>query len=178
MSKDQVKTGIPNFVIRPAGPDEVPLILRFIIELAEYEGVAHEVEATEELLRENLFGQRPSAEVAFGCFNGSPVGFALFFLNFSTFQGKPGIYLEDLYVRPEMRGKGFGTAMLAYLARLTLERSGGRFEWGVFSWNTPAREYYLSIGARPQERYLLNRLEGPALQSLAARFEGKEIKRI
>ena len=171
MSKDQVKTGIPNFVIRPAGPDEVPLILRFIIELAEYEGVAHEVEATEELLRENLFGQRPSAEVAFGCFNGSPVGFALFFHNFSTFQGKPGIYLEDLYVRPEMRGKGFGTAMLAYLARLTLERSGGRFEWGVFTWNTPAREYYESIGAKPQERYLLNRMEGPALRRLAARFE-------
>jgi len=171
MSKDQVKTGIPNFVIRPAGPDEVPLILRFIIELAEYEGVAHEVEATEELLRENLFGQRPSAEVAFGCFNGSPVGFALFFHNFSTFQGKPGIYLEDLYVRPEMRGKGFGTAMLAYLARLTLERSGGRFEWGVFTWNTPAREYYEFIGAKPQERYLLNRMEGPALRRLAARFE-------
>jgi len=171
MSKDQVKTGIPNFVIRPAGPDEVPLILRFITELAEYEGVAHEVEATEELLRENLFGQRPSAEVAFGCFNGSPVGFALFFHNFSTFQGKPGIYLEDLYVRPEMRGKGFGTAMLAYLARLTLERSGGRFEWGVFTWNTPAREYYESIGAKPQERYLLNRMEGPALRRLAARFE-------
>lgn len=178
MSKEEAKTGIPDFTIRTAGLDEVPLILRFIVELAEYEGVANEVEATEELLRENIFGQRSSAEVVFGCFHGSPVGFALFFPNFSTFQGKPGIYLEDLYVRPEMRGKGFGTAMLAYLARLTLERSGGRFEWGVFSWNTPAREYYLSIGARPQERYLLNRLEGPALQSLAARFEGKEIKRI
>lgn len=172
MSKAKVKTGIPNFTIRPAGPDEVPLILRFIIELAEYEGVAHEVEATEELLRENLFGPRSSAEVVFGCFDGSPVGFALFFQNFSTFQGKPGIYLEDLYVRPEMRGKGIGTAMLAYLAHLTLERRGGRFEWGVFTWNIPAREYYASIGAKPQERYLLNRMEGSALQDLAEGFEG------
>ena len=178
MQEEEQKTGIPGFTIRPARPDEVPLVLRFIVELAEYEGVAHEVNATEELLRENLFGPKPSAEVLFGCFQGVPVGFALFFNNFSTFQGKPGIYLEDLYVRPEMRGRGFGTAMLAYLAGLTLERSGGRFEWGVFTWNTPAREYYLSIGARPQERYLLNRLEGPALQSLAARFHGKEIKRI
>lgn len=163
--------GIPNFTIRLAGADEVPLILLLIIGLAEYEGVAHEVEATEELLRENLFGQRPSAEVVFGCFEGSPVGFALFFQNFSTFQGKPGIYLEDLYIRPEMRRKGFGTAMLAYLARLALERGGGRFEWGVFTWNTPAREYYASIGANPQDRYLLNRLEGPALERLAARCQ-------
>lgn len=169
MSKAKVKTGIPNFTIRPAGPDEVPLILRFIIELAEFEGLAHEVEATEELLRENLFGEKSAAEVIFGYFKGEPVGFALFFHNFSTFQGKPGLYLEDLYVRPELRGKGFGTAMLAYLANLTLERKGGRFEWGVLTWNVPAREYYASIGAKPQERFLLNRMEGSALEDLAGK---------
>ncbi len=173
VQEEERKTGIPGFTIRPAKPEEVSLVLRFIVELAEYEGVAHEVEATEELLRDNLFGRKPSAEVLFGCFQGVPVGFALFFNNFSTFQGKPGIYLEDLYVRPEMRGRGFGTAMLAYLAHLALERGGGRFEWGVFTWNTPAREFYCSIGAKPQERYLLNRLEGKGLQDLAARFQGK-----
>jgi len=166
----EVATKYKGFTIRAAEESEIPLILRFIVELADYEGVAHEVEATEDLLRENLFGERPSAEVIFGCLDGEPVGFALFFSNFSTFQGKPGIYIEDLYVRPEVRGRGYGTAMLAYLAGLTLERKGGRFEWGVFTWNTPAREYYASIGAKPQERYLLNRVEGQALEDLAGRF--------
>jgi GNAT superfamily N-acetyltransferase len=170
VSKNEAKTRIPNFTIRPAEAGEVPLILQFILELAEYEGLAHEVEATEELLRKNLFGVKPSAEVVFGCFKGEPVSFALFFHNFSTFQGKPGLYLEDLYVRPELRGKGFGTAMLAYLANLALERKGGRFEWGVLTWNAPAREYYASIGAKPQERFLLNRMEGPALEDLARKF--------
>lgn len=167
MSKNEARTRIPKFTIRSAEAGEVPLILQFILELAEYEGLAHEVEATEELLRENLFGPKSSAEVIFGCYEGEPVGFALFFHNFSTFQGKPGLYLEDLYVRPEVRGKGCGTAMLAYLANLVLERKGGRFEWGVLTWNTPAREYYASIGAKPQERFLLNRMEGPALEELA-----------
>lgn len=170
MPAREVATKYKGFTIRAAEESEIPLILRFIVELADYEGVAHEVEATEDLLRENLFGERPSAEVIFGCLDGEPVGFALFFSNFSTFQGKPGIYIEDLYVRPEVRGRGYGTAMLAYLAGLTLERKGGRFEWGVFTWNTPAREYYASIGAKPQERYLLNRVEGQALEDLAGRF--------
>lgn len=171
MGNNEVITKIPGFTIRPAGVGEVPLILRFIIELAEYEGVAEEVEATEELLRENLFGEKSSAEVIFGCFEKEPIGFALYFRNFSTFQGRPGLYLEDLYVRPEMRGKGFGTAMLAYLACLARQQSLGRFEWGVFTWNSAAREYYRSIGAKPQERYLLNRLEGASLLSLAERFD-------
>ena len=170
MPAREVATKCKGFTIRAAQECEVPLILRFIVELADYEGVAHEVEATEDLLRENLFGERPSAEVIFGCLDGEPVGFALFFHNFSTFQAKPGIYIEDLYVRPEVRGRGYGTAMLAYLASLTLKRKGGRFEWGVFTWNTPAREYYVSIGAKPQERYLLNRVEGQALEDLAGRF--------
>ncbi len=170
MSKTEFKTNIQDFTIRAAKVEEVPLVLKFIVELAEYEGLAGEVEATEELLRENLFGRRPSAEVVFGCLEGVPVGFALFFQNFSTFQGKPGIYLEDLYVKKEVRGKGFGTVMLAYLADLTLRRNGGRLEWGVLTWNTPAREYYAAIGALPQERFLLNRMEGDALKNLAARL--------
>jgi GNAT superfamily N-acetyltransferase len=171
MEKGEIKTKIAGFTIRSAGADEVPLVLRFIIELAEYEGVAQEVEATEEILRENLFGEKASAEVIFGCFENEPIGFALYFRNFSTFQGKPGLYLEDLYVRPEMRGRGFGTALLAYLACLVRRQSLGRFEWGVFTWNTPARDFYRSIGAKPQERYLLNRLEGDSLRSLAEKFE-------
>ena len=106
MPAKEVVTKCKGFTIRAAEESEVPLILRFIVELADYEGVAHEVEATEGLLRENLFGERPSAEVFFGCLDGEPVGFALFFHNFSTFQAKPGIYIEDLYVRPEVRGRG------------------------------------------------------------------------
>jgi GNAT superfamily N-acetyltransferase len=137
------------------------------MELAGYEELAHEVEATVELLREHLFGKTPRAEVVFACYEGEPVGFALFFHNFSTFQGRPGLYLEDLYVRPEMRGKGIGTALLAFLARLTMERSGGRLEWGVLTWNTPAREYYASIGAEPQDRFILNRVTGKTLEEMA-----------
>jgi Acetyltransferases len=170
MSSHGGTTSIPDFTIRSIEPEDVPLIHRLILELAEYEGLAHEVEATEDLLRENLFGANAKVEVVLGCYQGVPVGFALFFRNFSTFQGKPGIYLEDLYIRPEMRGKGMGTALMAYLARLTLERDGGRFEWGVLAWNTPARDYYVSIGAKPQDRFLLNRLEGAALQVLADKF--------
>lgn len=167
MSSHGGTTSIPDFTIRSVEPEDVPLIHRLILELADYEGLAHEVEATEDLLRENLFGSNAIVEVVLGCYQGVPVGFALFFQNFSTFQGKPGIYLEDLYIRPEMRGKGMGTVLMAYLARLTLERNGGRFEWGVLAWNTPARDYYVSIGAKPQDRFLLNRLEGAALQVLA-----------
>lgn len=170
MTKKEIATKIPGFTIRLAKADEVPLILRFIVELAEHEGLTQEVTATEELLRENLFGERPAAEVLFGCFEGEPVGFAVFFYNFSTLQGKPGLYLEDLYVRPKMRGRGFGTTLLAYLARLTLEHDGGRFDWGVLTWNTSARQFYLSIGARPQERFLLNRVDGEALRELASKF--------
>lgn len=161
---------LPGFSIRKATVEDVPLVLRFILELAEYEGLAHEVEATEDLLRETLFGNRSSAEVVFACHEGIPVGFALYFQNFSTFQGRPGIYLEDLYVKPAWRGKGYGTALLAFLAKLTVNRNGGRLEWGVLTWNTPAREYYVSIGAKPQERFLLNRVEGQELKRLAERL--------
>lgn len=164
---EEFKTRIPEVSIRAARPDEAHLVLQFIIELAEYERLAHEVQATEELIAEHLFGENPRAEVVFACHGEELVGFALFFHNFSTFQGKPGIYLEDLYVRPEMRGKGIGTALLAFLARMTVERGGGRLEWGVLTWNTPAREYYASIGAEPQDRFILNRVTGKTLEEMA-----------
>ncbi|WP_352426019.1 GNAT family N-acetyltransferase [Aminomonas paucivorans] len=155
------------FSIRPASREEVPLILGFIRELAEYETLGDEVEATEALLEEHLFGPRPCAEVLFACWDGQPVGFALYFWNFSTFTGRPGLYLEDLYVRPPYRGRGIGKALLAHLAALTAGRKGGRFEWGVLVWNTPAREFYASMGACPQDRFLLQRMEGEALLRLA-----------
>ncbi|MCF7936117.1 MAG: GNAT family N-acetyltransferase [Synergistales bacterium] len=164
-------TSVPGCTIRPATEEEVPLILRFIIELAEYEELGHEVEATEELLEQHLFGDRPRAEVVFACDRGTPVGFALFFCNFSTLQGKPGIYIEDIYVRPEARRRGIGASLFTFLAQLTLERGGGRMEWGVLSWNTPAREYYRSMGAAQQDRFILQRLTGEALRRVAGRTE-------
>lgn len=164
---EEFRTRVPGVTIRPARADEAPLVLKFIIELADYEGLAHEVEATEKLIREHLFGRESPAKVVFACYDGEPVGFALYFDNFSTFLGKPGINLEDLYVKPEMRGKGLGKALLAYLARLTIEQGGGRLEWVVLTWNTPAREFYVSIGADPQDRLLVNRMTGKALEEMA-----------
>lgn len=164
---EKFTTKIPGVTIRPARPGEAPLVLKFIIELAEYEELAHEVQATEELIERHLFGERPPAEVVFACYEGKPVGFALFFNNFSTFLGKPGIDLEDLYVRPEMRGKGIGRALFSYLARLTIERGGGRLEWMVLTWNRPAQKFYASIGAEQQDRLLVDRLTGKALEELA-----------
>ena len=125
----KIQTQIPGFVIREASVADVPLILAFIRDLAEYEKLIHEVVATEETLRETLFGNRKIAEVVFGELDQEPVSFALFFHNFSTFLGRPGIYLEDLFVKPEMRGKGIGKMMLAYLAKLAKDRNCGRLEW-------------------------------------------------
>ncbi|MEE9144280.1 MAG: GNAT family N-acetyltransferase, partial [Candidatus Binatia bacterium] len=129
-----------------------------------------EVVATEELLRETLFGDRPVAEVILGHFDGEPVGFALFFHNYSPFLGRPGIYLEDLYVKPEMRGKGFGRIMLSYVARLAKERRCGRLEWSVLDWNEPALKFYKSIGAVPMDEWTTQRVTGDALDLLAAEF--------
>jgi len=138
--------------------------------LAEYEKLTHEVVATEELLRETLFGDRPVAEVILGHFDGEPVGFALFFHNYSTFLGRPGIYLEDLFVKPEMRRKGFGRIMLSYVARLAKERRCGRLEWSVLDWNEPALKFYKSIGAVPMDEWTTQRVTGNALDLLAAEF--------
>ncbi len=155
--------------IRPATEDDVPIILSLIRELAEYERLSHEVVATEGLLREALFGERRGAEVLIACYKGAPAGFALFFHSFSTFLGRPGIYLEDLYVKPEFRGKGIGRALLTHLARLAKERGCGRLEWSVLDWNEPAIELYKGIGAVPMDEWTVYRVAGEALETLAAR---------
>ncbi len=159
----------PELEIRAATEDDVPLILSLIKELAEYERLSHEVVATEGSLRHWLFGERRVAEVLIGHHGGEPVGFALFFHNFSTFLGKPGIYLEDLYVRPEFRGAGIGRALLIHLAKLARERGCGRLEWWVLDWNEPAITFYKSLGALPMEDWTVYRLTGEALDELAAR---------
>lgn len=158
-----------KLVIKPAKKKDVPLILRFIKELAEYERLGYEVVATEELLRKNLFGKRKVAEVILGFFKDQPVSFALFFHNFSTFLGKPGIYIEDLYVKEEFRGRGFGTEMLSYLARLAKERDCGRLEWWVLDWNKSAIRFYEKIGAKPMSDWTVYRVTGDALDKLATR---------
>jgi len=156
-----------NFEIRPATEGDVSLILSFIKKLAVYEKLAHKVTATEEVLRETLFGERRYAEVVIGYQGGEPVGFALFFHNYSTFLGKPGIYLEDLFVDEEHRGKGFGKALLAYLSKLTKERNCGRLEWAVLNWNEPSINFYESLGAAPMNEWTVFRLTGDALDKLA-----------
>jgi GNAT superfamily N-acetyltransferase len=160
-------SGIEGFAIRRAEERDVRLILWFIKGLADYERLSHEVTANEEGLREHLFGPAPKAEVIFAEFRDEPVGFALFFHNFSTFMGKPGIYLEDLYIVPEMRGRGFGKALLVYLARLAVERGCGRLEWAVLDWNQPAIDFYDSLGARLMKEWIINRLTGEKLLELS-----------
>ena len=157
-----------DFEIKPTTVDDVPVILSFIQKLADYEKLSHEVIATEDSLREVLFGERRYAETIIAYYQNQPVGFALFFHNFSTFIGKPGIYLEDLFVDPEQRGKGFGKALLVYLARLAQERNCGRFEWSVLDWNTPSIKFYESLGAVPLNEWTMYRLTGEALEKLAA----------
>ena len=163
-------TNIEGFTIRTATGDDAALVLWFIRQLADYEKLSHEVVATEDRIHKALFGQRPYAEVVIGEFRSEPVGFALFFHNFSTFIGKPGIYLEDLFVIPEMRGRGFGTIMLQYLAKLALERDCGRLEWSVLDWNEPAIKVYKSIGARLMKEWIINRVSGNELSELASKF--------
>lgn len=153
--------------IRPAIAADLPLIASLIRALAAYEKLAHEVRFDEAVLGEKLFGPRPYAEVLIGEVDGAPQGFALFFHNFSTFEGKPGIYLEDLFVTPEARGSGLGTALLAELARLTVERDCARLEWSVLDWNEPSIGFYKSLGARAMDGWTGMRVEGDALVVLA-----------
>ena len=155
--------------IAAATPDDVPLILGFIRELAAYERLSDQVSATEAMLRATLFGERPAAEVLIARDDGVPAGFALYFPNYSTFLAKPGIYLEDLYVRPESRGRGIGRALLTRIAALAVERGCGRFEWSVLDWNAPAIGFYRSLGAAPLEEWTVFRLSGDALATLASR---------
>lgn len=165
----RIGTKIENYVLRFATEQDVPLILEFIKELAEYEKLLSEVVATEEVLRESLFN-RKMAEVIIGEWNGEPVSFALFFHNFSTFVGRPGIYLEDLYVKPEFRGKGLGKALLLFLAKLAEERNCGRLEWWCLDWNEPSIRFYKQLGAVPMEDWTVYRLHGRELKKLASDF--------
>jgi GNAT superfamily N-acetyltransferase len=158
-----------RMTLRAATVDDVPQILAFIRALADYERLRHEVVATEDGLRCALFGPRPYAEVVLAEDAGTPIGFALFFHTFSTFLGQPGIYLEDLFVVPEARGRGVGRALLAHLARLAEERGFGRVEWAVLDWNAPAIRFYDSLGARPNAGWTVYRLTGDALTALAGR---------
>ncbi|NLY91879.1 MAG: GNAT family N-acetyltransferase [Firmicutes bacterium] len=162
-------TKIDDFKLRFAEIKDVPLILEFIKELANYEQMSNEVIATEENLKESLF-ERKMAEVIIGEYKSKPVAFALFFHSFSTFLGRPGIYLEDLYVKPEMRGKGIGTIMLSFLAKLCVERKCGRLEWSCLDWNAPAIEFYKQMGAKPMDEWTLYRVCGDALDKLAMKF--------
>ena len=161
------QTRNPHFTIRPATIEDAGLILRFIRELADYEKLLHEVIAYEATLKQSLFGETPHAKVLIGEYNGVAVSFALYFHNFSTFLGRPGIYLEDLYVQPTMRGKGLGKILLGYLASLAIELNCGRLEWWVLDWNKPAIDFYQSLGAQPMDEWTVNRVTGQALGKLA-----------
>ena len=156
-------------LVREASGEDVPLILSFIRELAEYENLSHEVVATEETLRANLFGEPQFAEVLIAEHDGAPAGFALFFHNFSTFLGKSGIYLEDLYVKPELRGAGIGKKLLVHLARLAKDRGCGRLEWWVLDWNAPTIGFYEKLGAVAMDDWTVYRLAGAPLDDLAAK---------
>ncbi|KAF9164142.1 hypothetical protein DFQ27_009217 [Actinomortierella ambigua] len=162
--------------IQPATPKDVPLILDFIKSLAEYERLSHQVVATEEILHQSLFGaERRYAEVIIAYYQDDdkykekvPAGFALFFHNFSTFLGRPGLYLEDLFVKPEFRGTGIGKRLLIQLATLAKERQCGRYEWVVLDWNEPSRKFYEALGAEPHAEWIIHRVEGKSLDALAA----------
>ena len=154
-------------IIRTATESDLPLILTFIRALAVYERLEDRVVATEEVLRESLFGARPYAETLLAEDDGTPVGFAIFFHNFSTFIGRPGIYLEDLFVNPEARGRGYGKALLARLAAIAKERNCGRLEWSVLDWNEPSIGFYKSLGAVPLDDWTMFRVTGGALDALA-----------
>lgn len=172
-----IDTQLNDFKLRFAEPDDVSLILEFIRELAGYEKMSHEVVATLDVLRESLF-ERKIAEVLIGEYQNKPVSYALFFHNFSTFLGRPGIYLEDLFVKPEMRSKGIGTIMLSFLAKLAIERKCGRLEWWCLDWNEPSIKFYKHLGAVPMDDWTVYRVSGEELNKLAgdrAFYEQKKI---
>lgn len=158
-----------TIAIRPANPGDVSLILRLVRELAEFEREPDAVKATEPMLEAALFGERPTAEAVIAEIDGAAMGFALFFQNFSTWTGLPGIYLEDLYVTPDARGAGVGTALLRHLAGIALDRGCGRFEWAVLDWNTPAVDFYRAMGAVAMDEWTVQRVTGDALVQLAGR---------
>lgn len=162
-----------NIRLHPGTEADVPVILELIRDLADYEKLGHQVTATEERLRASLFGPRPAAEVIVAHLDAECAGFALFFPNYSTFLARPGIYLEDLFVKPHLRGRGIGSALLQRLAALAVERGCGRLEWEVLDWNHPSIEFYKKLGAQPMVEWIKYRLAGEALKTLAARSSDK-----
>ena len=160
------ETSAENFKIRFATVEDVPLILQFIKDLADYEQLLHEVVATEDILRNSLF-EKKQAEVIIGEYMGKPIGFALFFHNFSTFLGKSNLYLEDLFVKPEVRGKGFGKILLAFLGKIAIDRGCGRLDWWCLDWNTSSIDFYKEMGANPMSDWTVYRVEGEKLVKLA-----------
>jgi GNAT superfamily N-acetyltransferase len=160
-------SSVPRLEIRSATKSDVPVILSFIKKLADYERLSHEMVATEELLRKTLFGRQRTAEVAIGYYKKEPVGFVLFFPNYSTFLGQPGLYIEDLFVDESHRRRGFGRALLLYVARLASERGCGRLEWSVLDWNEPAINFYKKLGAIPMSEWTVFRVTGESLVRLA-----------
>lgn len=173
-NKMKTRTKLKEFTIREAVESDTALILSFIRELAEYEKLIEEVVATEKTLRESLFGKRKVAEVVIGEWGDMPVAFALYFHNFSTFLSRPGIYIEDLFVKPDMRSKGIGKAMLSYIARIAKERKCGRLEWSVLDWNEPAIRFYRSIGAVAMDEWTMQRITGEPLENLAGECKQKQ----
>ncbi|WP_333798156.1 GNAT family N-acetyltransferase [Rheinheimera sp.] len=167
-----IETTIAGLSLRLATKNDVPQILSFIQALADYEKLAHEVVATEDKLAATLFSDKAFAEVVIADYQGEPAGFALFFHNYSTFLAKPGIYLEDLFVNPSLRGKGIGKALITYLAKLAVERDCGRLEWSVLDWNQPAIDFYQSLGAVMLSDWRINRVTGQTLQAMAQQFPG------
>ena len=149
--------------IRPATISDVPAIANFIRKLAEYEKLSHAVDVTDDLLRQHLFGAKPAAEVLMAELDGREIGYALFFQTYSTFVGRPGIWLEDLFVLPQYRGKGAGKALLTAVARIAAQRNCGRLEWSVLDWNSPAIEFYKSVGAFPLDDWTIFRMTGEKL---------------
>lgn len=157
-----------DFQIRPATIAEIPVILQLVRGIAEYERLSHEVVATEESLRESLFGARPAAEVAIGYAGTEPAGFAVYFHNYSTFLGRAGLYLEDIFVKPEWRRQGLGRQLLAHVAEVAVFRGCVRLEWAVLDWNEPAIRFYEKLGARAMDEWTVYRMTGEALERLAA----------
>jgi len=158
---------VSSIAIRPATPEDSTLIMRFITELAIYERAEHEVVATAEIIRASLFDEKSGTSALICSIDDVPVGFAVYFSSYSTWLGKKGLYLEDLYVSPEYRGEGAGKALLKYLAQVAVATDCGRFEWSVLDWNEPAIQFYKSLGAEPQDEWIRYRLTGSALEALA-----------
>lgn len=166
-----ISTSKPDIKLRIAEEKDVAVILNFIKELAEYEKLSHEVNANEDRLRKTLFGDKKFAEVIIAEYKNEPAGFALFFHNYSTFLGKPGIYLEDLFVKTDLRGKGIGKILLTYLGKLALERNCGRIEWAVLDWNEPSINFYKNLGAKPMDEWTVFRVAGGSIKNLAEMFD-------